>query len=426
MKKHECHSDLYQHLTAGYWEYNDYHDFKEIAQSKRNLEREYLQNLGFRGFPNPPWDQTDERKCGERTTIVGKELSTPMICNPGSDFPVCKNWEDTAGPSKCDKGKIFKEVTSETGKSLRDFDGEDRKSEAMPVPIDFRTELQYPELGHWKLYPNHHNTCENKLQLYNRHTACSFLKTQFQQKYDVVHFIGDSLTRNHFFGLMTILMVQESKETFFNSRYFPEVCSSPECCLGFQKIWLPAQNCSAKFYEREICGVTFKYSWFDSSTFLNVLTEIKQVGDNLDNNSNFRNRNQQNKTQSNIFKNPRSLFFINMGAHFAYKFDPVKRKFLDKLFDQPLAVKSNMVWMHQLLPNKFTKPYPYRVKSQNHEYAKEYYAKVQEYCEENGIKVLDFTNLGNKAVSWDGTHYTFAVSIIRGQVVLNLLNSANF
>ena len=126
----------------------------------------------------------------------------------------------------------------------------------------------------------HDNSCQNSLQLYNRHTACSFLKQRFQQKYDVVHFVGDSLTRNHFFGLMTILMVQESvRDDWFFSRYFPEVCTSPECCLGFQKIWLPAQNCSAKFYEREICGVTFKYSWFDSSTFPNILGELKQAGE---------------------------------------------------------------------------------------------------------------------------------------------------
>ena len=111
-------------------------------------------------------------------------------------------------------------------------------------------------------------------------------------------------------------------------------------------------------------------------------------------------------------------------------------KYLLKIFENFKKSDDNdndnkkLIWLHQYLPNEYSKPYPYRTKSQNYEIADQFYNQMEEFIIENNdiynIESLDYRKLGENVVSWDGTHYTFGNGIMRNQILLNCLEAGIF
>ena len=65
----------------------------------------------------------------------------------------------------------------------------------------------------------------------------------------------------------------------------------------------------------------------------------------------------------------------------------IEKSFLQKIFGMQNS-RTKVIWTHQMLPNRFTKPFPFRISSQSTKKAKLFHEKVAQYCKEKSIPVL--------------------------------------
>ena len=119
-----------------------------------------------------------------------------------------------------------------------------------------------------------------------------------------------------------------------------------------------------------------------------------------------------------------SLVILGIGVHDAYDANYVIKYYLEPIVQMVRAKGSgwpNLIWLgaHR---NGFFKPLNYEARQGMHKILP-YNKHMREYCREMGIPFFDTIELTSGVHSYDGTHYSKDVNLLKAQILLNYLEN---
>lgn len=260
-------------------------------------------------------------------------------------------------------------------------------------PIDF-SDFVWPELSTYEVK----NSCS--VDLKNSKETCSVLQNN-KAGIKNIYFVGDSLTLNYYIGFMSHIMN--------DYEYGP---TDPELwkrnngpCNGYQEMLYRRTDCKALPRSTQVTNFNCQGT---SVNFIDIRnkSDIYKVENEI---SELKSANKLDE----------SIFVINAGTHEKFRFDMVIDNIMDRVLSTNIPRK-NLLWISQVRPS-FNVPLKYNRKQSAWHRMKDFYKKIDNWVEKNGVNSLDLHPISANAFSPDGTHYSMGVQLMKTQLLLRYL-----
>ncbi|CAK8686369.1 unnamed protein product [Clavelina lepadiformis] len=368
---------LLQNITIGKWKIDEPMN-EDLSKELKKIHQNYRKKTGI---PIHPW-RTDHR-CGYRILADRVSFSWPRIasfCDPQSSRPCCSDQLN----GYC--VPVTKELTCDC-----------------PNCIDTR---KYKDalLAHW--------TTKDKRCSWKNFTsleACAVLNRLSRHENKAhVHFIGDSLMRNMFLGITTLLTANRKNGAWRKcvSDKLKKLCKGENLFL-----MRPCHDLAA----------------------VHNLHDLQEVNGSLCNNHrNFEAEYNEYgmpslaadfvKFATNVKGNENSYFVVGVGLHFQCNAEKVIKMFLEpaiRELDYSDTSWPRLIWVHPLSIG-LLKP-PRYLNTQGDVAISQFGVKMEKYLKDYRIPALDFKYITKGVHSYDGTHYGAGVNIMKAQILLNYL-----
>ncbi|CAG5114602.1 unnamed protein product [Candidula unifasciata] len=208
-----------------------------------------------------------------------------------------------------------------------------------------------------------------------------------------IYFIGDSFIRQLYIAVLSLMRR--------NKPYGPFINGTPADTL---------KNCDKHYMLTTECS-----PWIGvNANECNNTTRLKNIE--------FWNTKQVNeilKSVKELRHQPNSIVLLSVGLHFQFNLQVVENKVLNPLL-LSLANSSwpKVIWLSAPSAGLMKSPgYKYQQK----ENGIQYNLKANELMRRKGIPILDFFNMTEPVMSFDGTHHGAGVNDLKAQVLLNYL-----
>uniref|UniRef100_H2Y2R0 Uncharacterized protein n=2 Tax=Ciona intestinalis TaxID=7719 RepID=H2Y2R0_CIOIN len=311
---------------------------------------------------------------------------------PGSNWPRVGSWCDRYGNKPCCDNYmngVCRDASEETCNC--------------PNCIDTR-KYKVAEAAIWKTDGN----C--KWTNYSGDTACDVIENS---QFNDLQFVGDSHMRNMFVGMM-MLLSNDPNQGAWSTHTTPE---QKKRCHGFEFFfWDNCRTVIEDMYELPHYNKLCRNRTPKFSAAVKVYFSLEYAGKFVD------------LVKQRLGKIG-TLIVVGVGLHINLNPTATIDRYLKPAVDvieKHYANSSAMKWPKLVwvlpLPANLLKP-TQNIKSQGKEGLDAFSSKLNEYCKEHGIPVMDFGKMAQFTQSFDGFHYGLAVNLMLNQILLNYISS---
>ena len=245
----------------------------------------------------------------------------------------------------------------------------------------------------------------------NRSEACDAIE---KSRYNEIYFIGDSFVRNMYMTMLTLLSDDPVRALWNKSmtETAKKKCIPPQmlfwkACRKLTSSTDDLLNTDALCRGRPRHFRLFLRPYHSEKFAEDFLNVIKQ-----------------------LLGKKGSLILLSIGYHIQCSSETAINLFLEagfhaiRTYYARFKQKFKVMWPQLIflapMSRSLLSPPEYSY-LHNNELIDEYTKNMSRYCRQQSIPLIDFRLLGNNAHSFDGTHYGFAVNMMKNQIFLNFL-----